>query len=389
MDYIDFSAIQRVLVIKLRHHGDVLITTPIFSVLKELFPNIQCDALIYQETLPMLQFNAAISQIFCIDKQWKKLNIFSQIQNEINLIHRLKQQNYDLVISLTEHWRCAWLCRLLRPKFSLAPKISGRNKFWQRSFTHLQVWHNARRHIVETQLDALRRLGLSEQIANASENCKELSFVCGEIAETNISQKLANLNINKQQYVVLHPASRWFFKCWSAEKVAELSVKILQNFPDLHLIITAAPDDKEKFYCQKILALINEKIKTKTETETEIKIQNPKIIAMLGELSFKESAALIKFAKLFIGVDSAPMHIAAAVKTPLVALFGPSGDLQWKAWAVADKYKAIQKIITANNADFPCRPCGEDGCGGGKISQCLMAISVEQVFKEVANLLSR
>lgn len=377
MNNVDFASIKRILIIKLRHHGDVLITTPVFSVLKELFPHIEIDALIYQETLPMLEFNPAISQIFCINKQWKKLNVFSQIAREFGLIKQLKQRKYDLIITLTEHWRCAWLCRLLRPKYALAPKIAGRNKFWKNSFTHLQTWHNARRHIVETQLDALRRLGLSEQIATTSENSRELSLVCGEINENNILQRLQSLNITTKKYIVLHPASRWFFKCWSAEKVAQLSIKILQNFPDLHLLITAAPDDKEKIYCQKIISLI------------PLIPQKSKVISIFGELSLKELAALIKFSALFIGVDSAPMHIAAAVKTPLVALFGPSGDLQWKAWAVEKNHKAQQKIITAKNDDFPCRPCGEDGCGGGKISQCLMAISVEQVFVEVANLLNK
>lgn len=377
MNNVDFSSIKRILIIKLRHHGDVLITTPVFSVLKELFPHIEIDALIYQETLPMLEFNPAISQIFCIDKKWKKLNVFSQVAREFALIKQLKQRKYDLIITLTEHWRCAWLCRLLRPKYALAPKIAGRNKFWKHSFTHLQTWHNARRHIVETQLDALRRLGLSEQIATTSENSRELSLVCGEINENNILQRLQKLNIEKQKYIVLHPASRWFFKCWSAEKVAQLSSKILQEFPNLHLIITAAPDDKEKIYCQKIISLI------------PLIPQKSKVISIFGELSLKELAALIKFSALFIGVDSAPMHIAAAVKTPLVALFGPSGDLQWKAWAVEKNHIENQKIITAKNDDFPCRPCGEDGCGGGKISQCLMAISVEQVFAEVANLLNK
>lgn len=377
MNSIDFSAIKRILIIKLRHHGDVLITTPVFSVLKELFPSIEIDALIYQETLPMLEFNPAISQIFCIDKKWKKLNVFLQVAKEFALIKQLKQRKYDLIITLTEHWRCAWLCRLLRPKYSLAPKIIGRNKFWKHSFTHLQTWHNARRHIVETQLDALRRLGLSEQIAKTSAKSRELSLICGENAENNILQRLQKLNIAKQKYIVLHPASRWFFKCWSAEKVAQLSVKILQEFPNLHLIITAAPDEKEKIYCQKIISQISQISQTS------------KIISIFGELSLKELAALIKFSALFIGVDSAPMHMAAAVKTPLVALFGPSGDLQWKAWAVEKNHIEKQKIITAKNEDFPCRPCGEDGCGGGKISQCLMAISVEQVFAEVASLLNK
>src|SRR5258708_35162469 len=91
----------------------------------------------------------------------------------------------------------------------------------------------------------------------------------------------------------------------------------------------------------------------------------PDVVNFAGSLSLKELAALIGRARLFVGVDSAPMHMAAAMGTPTVALFGPSGDIEWGPWQVPSR------IITSSH---PCRPCGRDGCGGGKRSECLEVI---------------
>ena len=96
-------------------------------------------------------------------------------------------------------------------------------------------------------------------------------------------------------------------------------------------------------------------------------------------MSLKELAALTQTAKLFIGVDSAPMHIAAAVGTPTVALFGPSGDKQWGPWGVPFRVVSSQQ--------HPCRPCGIDGCGGGKVSDCLTSLTVDEVLGAAHELL--
>jgi heptosyltransferase-3 len=92
-------------------------------------------------------------------------------------------------------------------------------------------------------------------------------------------------------------------------------------------------------------------------------------------------AALAARAKLFIGVDSAPMHIAAAVQTPTVALFGPSGELEWAPWGVRHRIVA--------STEHACRPCGNDGCGGGKVSECLTRLPVEAALSAIDSLLSR
>ena len=98
------------------------------------------------------------------------------------------------------------------------------------------------------------------------------------------------------------------------------------------------------------------------------------------QLRLTELAALTREARAFVGVDSAPMHIAAAVQTPVVALFGPSGDIEWGPWQVPHRIVA--------STEYPCRPCGNDGCGGGKISECLTTLPVERVHAALAAILA-
>jgi heptosyltransferase-3 len=102
-------------------------------------------------------------------------------------------------------------------------------------------------------------------------------------------------------------------------------------------------------------------------------------IDLSGQLSLKELAALTARARLFVGVDSAPMHIAAAMGRPVVALFGPSGDREWGPWGTQGRVIASDR--------HPCRPCGIDGCGGGKVSDCLVSLEVERVLAACLELL--
>ena len=75
------------------------------------------------------------------------------------------------------------------------------------------------------------------------------------------------------------------------------------------------------------------------------------------------------------------MHIARRVGTPVVALFGPSGELEWAPWKVPHRVVA--------SSEHPCRPCGNDGCGGGKVSECLTTLPVQAVLDAAVELLPR
>jgi heptosyltransferase-3 len=356
-DAVPLGEIRRALVIKLRHHGDVLVSSPVFSVLKAHAPQVEIDALVYADTAEMLTLHPAIAEVHAIDRKWKQLSAWGQLQAELALYRRLKARQYDLVIHLTEHWRGAWLCRLLKPRWAVGPVVKGRSKRWKQSFTHLQTApRNAFRHMAEANLDALRRIGLQP-----GPDERRLTLVPGPAAEAAVAAHLAGFGLKGGDFIHIHPASRWFFKCWPVEHMAAL-VGRLQDEGHA-VVLTAAPSADEKRMLDAIQA----------------RLARP-AFSLSGQLSLKELAALTQAAQLFIGVDSAPMHIAAAVGTPTVALFGPSGDLQWGPWGVPSR-------VVASTA-HPCRPCGIDGCGGGKVSDCLATLPVERVLAAAHELLA-
>jgi heptosyltransferase-3 len=351
---VDFDRFKRALVIKLRHHGDVLLASPVFSVLKARAPSMEIDALVYDDTEEMLTLHPAIHSIHVVGRKWRQLSPFGRAAAEWELFRRLRAARYDLLVHLTDHPRGAWLARTLGARTSVAPRREGR--WWRSSFTHLHpTVGGGRRHTVETHLDALRRIGL-----HPLPEARRLVLHPGVAAYAVVDALLAQHNLSAQPFIHLHPASRWRFKCWSEEGTAELIDRL---HGDGHrVVVTAAPTDAERQLVERVIARC---------------ARAP--VNLAGALSLKQLAALTDRARLFIGVDSAPMHIAAAMQTPTVVLFGPSGEIEWGPWCVPHR-------VVASSA-HPCRPCGLDGCGGGKVSDCLVSIGSAAVYEAARGLL--
>ena len=347
-DAVPLGECRRALVIKLRHHGDVLLASPVLSALTEAQPGLEVDALVYDDTAPMLDGHPALSQLHKVGRKWKSEGWLARISSERSLFGNLKSRNYDLVVHLSEQPRGAWLARALGARYSVAPRMNGRGSFWSGSFSHLYPIAG-RRHQVEVNLDALRRIGIQPSMEQ-----RKVIFVPGAEAERKME------HVEQKSFIHVHPASRWRFKCWPAEKNAELIDRLSEE--GHQVVVTASPDSAE-------VALVEEILKRVKASP----------LNLAGQLSLKELGALTARARLFIGVDSMPMHLAAAMGTPTVALFGPSGELEWGPWRVA------QRVVTTTHA---CRPCGLDGCGGGKVSECLTRLPVDAVHAAARELLS-
>jgi heptosyltransferase III len=355
-DAIDLSGLRRVLVTKLRHHGDVLLTSPVFQVLKNHAPHLEIDALTYRDTMPMLSLHPAISNIFSVDREWKRQSLLSQLRNEWQLMRALRARQYDLIVHLTEHPRGAWVKKFAAIPYGIARELGSRVRPGWNRFTHLYSHvSNNRRHTVQLHLDALRRVGLEPTLDES-----RLILVAGPDAEISVDNKLKSAGLVAKSFIHIHPTSRWFFKTWPAENFAELINRLIRK--GYKIVITGGPDQKEMGMVASILKSISGAVTN-----------------FSGQLSLKELAALSARARLFIGVDSAPMHIAAAMQTPVVALFGPSGEVEWTPWMVP------HRVLLSTH---PCRPCGRDGCGGSKISQCLTTLEVERVEDTIYALLS-
>jgi len=349
-DAVPLGECGRALVVKLRHHGDVLLASPVIALLKTRAPSLEVDALVYDDTRPMLEGHPALSQLFFVGRKWRERGALSRLSLERHLLKSLRARRYDLIVHLSEQPRGAWLARLLRPRYSVAPAMPGRGKFWAKSFTHLYpLVGGNRRHQVELNLDALRRIGVQP-----GPDERSVTFVPGPDAERRIDQL-----VGTEPFVHLHPASRWTFKCWPAEQNAQLIDRLAVD--GHRVVVTSAPDEVP--FVQRIVDQAN------------AKTQN-----LAGQLTIKELGALTARAKLFIGVDSMPMHLAAAMGTPTLALFGPSGEIEWGPWNVE------RRVVTTTHT---CRPCGQDGCGGGKVSECLSFLPVDPVHAAARELLAK
>ncbi len=309
MKSLDLSRqVARILVIKFRHHGDMLLTTPVIRSLKAHWPEATIDVLLYEETRAMLACHPDIHQIYAIDRRWKKQGVRYQIGQEWRLIKTLRRENYDIVINLADQWRSAIITRMTAAPVRLGfdfPKRRG--ALWKTCHTQLvSTEQHARQHTVEQNLSLLAPLQLPVLQPDVGMHYSEQD-------QQVVQQRLQGFS----DYIVVQPTSRWFFKCWSEDKFAA-TVQALQD-QGHQIVLTSGPDNKEMAMVQAILSRLN---------------AHERVISLAGELTLTQLAALIAGAKLFIGVDSVPMHMAAALQTPCIALFGPSKLVMWRPWQV-------------------------------------------------------
>ena len=356
-NYPDLSNVRRVLVIKLRHHGDVLLTSPVFSVLKNRLPQSEIFAYIYKETLPILDGHPAIKGFHLYERKWKSLSFWQRVIEETMLIREIRNQRYDLIINLTEGDRGTYVALLSKAAFRVGvhPELMG--KYKRKIFTHLVKHCRNPRHTVEQNLDALRRIGIFPSYQE-----RNLCFHIPEDVRRTILKYLEEAGLQERAYILIHPASRWLFKCWPGDKVAELMQRLnAQGYP---LVMSSSPDSKELSMTEEIL----------------MRCPGISLLNLSGKLSLKELGALIHSCACLICVDSLPVHIASALKTPVAAIFGPSSEDAWGPW------KNPGGCVIAEN--ISCRPCNLDGCGGSKVCDCLEQLPVDRVLSVIKRIMN-
>lgn len=344
---------DRILLIKLRHHGDVLLTTPVVNSLKYHFPQAEIDMLVYQETMPMLAHNPDIHCIFGFERQ---LHGWQKIRHMWKLCCQLRQRRYDWVLHLSDQWNGALLARWLKPKVAVGfdyPK--RRNKHWLGCFTHLASIGPAESlHMVEQNLRALETLGLQ-----TDDEYKRCIMAIAQDDRKSIKQKLASLGVHGA-YIVVHPPARWFFKCWEDDRFAEV-IQALAN-DGWPVIVTGGNSDQELTLIGNIMS----------------RVQSPRVHSLAGQLTLNTLAALIENARLFVGVDSVPMHMASALQTDCVALFGPSKLHEWRPW--------MGRAIVISAADYAPLPDPDD-IETSTTKRYLAAIPTEAVLDACQRLL--
>lgn len=343
------------MVIRLRNIGDVLLMVPTLRAFREAFPRAFISTLVNAGTEEMLTGNPLVNEVLVFDPRWKALPWAKRIAREMGIIGKIRRRGFDLAVSLTEGDRGAFLCLASGARYRTGIFRQDSSLWWKkRVFDHLVKIPDWRTHMVEQMLETPRSLGISPKEKNIE------IFFSPEDREMVQALLSAQGFREGDRLVHIHPTSRWLFKCWRDEGMAQV-IDAIQGTGRARVVLTGGVEPKE---LEKI-ASIRRHCRTVP-------------IDLAGKITLKQLAALSQKALLFIGVDTAPMHIAAAVKTPVIALFGPSGEFNWGPWG--DGHVVIKK-------DWECRPCGKDGCGGSKQSRCLEAITEEEVLDPAFRIL--
>lgn len=339
---------HNILIIKLRYIGDVLLATPVFAALRARFPDSRLTALVNPGTEGVLVHNPHLDETWILERGgWPK---------QLRFLKALRARQFDCVIDLTDGDRSAILTMA-----SGAPCRIGFNddQGWRgRCYTQVVPRQHAARHRIERDLSALEPLGIDSEIT------APVLMTCEEDDRAAV-KLLGSLGVNlpgaleAQPLVLLQPGARYWFKAWPAERFAALA--------DL---LTA------RFGCR-ILIGGNEKERELGERIAHHSHCVP--ILLHGTTSLPVYAAILKRASLAVTNDNGLMHMAGAVGTPVVALFGPSHPAEWgpRGTVAEVLYKGLD-----------CRACFHPTCTR-EDDNCMKRIAVDEVFAAAARLLQQ
>lgn len=315
--------INKILVITLSNVGDVILTTPVIKILKENFPHSSLSVMCSERVSELFDSDPIIDKVIIYNK-------FITLKEKIKLVLKLRKKKYDIVLDLRH---------TLFPLFLGAKYNNSVFKIRENSNIHKRDFH----------LNDLNELNLNLNID------KKLPYL---YISDNIRKKVKGIleknMLEENDYIVVSPGGGSGAKLWPKENFLKLCNLIKKNYGYKILLV----GDKED---KKITKWIYEKINPEA-----------KIIDMAGKTTLLPLAGIVKNSKLLITNDSGVLHIGSAVRTPIIAIFGPTNEQNYGP--LGDKTKVIKK-------DFNCRPCIYASCGN--YQPCLSYIDPSTVYKEV------
>ena len=286
---------MKILLIQLKRIGDLILTTPAIAAIREKFPDAEITLVISREGKALAPAITNVNKLLVARRGFSGLATAAAIMGG----------KFDYCIDFTRNDRSAFLVLLSRAKKRIVSfRIKVRSKFRTRFYNEF-VQHRMRdMHTVDYHLGLLEPLGVS----NASRVVKlELSRSAREKAD-----ELLSANNVRRDFIVFHPGSARAEKFWDAQRWAEV-INHAGDRHDVDLVLTGGPSPLEQIHIGDIKSTLRHRV-----------------VDLSGKTDLLTLAALIAKARLLVTVDSAPMHLASASRTPQAIMFGPTNPFHWR-----------------------------------------------------------
>lgn len=362
--------INKILIISLYFRGDVLFNTVAVKMLKNIFPDAMIDVMVKSRSKEVFEANPNINQIIVFDDiKTADYNDSTglKLKEKLALLKTLRKENYDLCIDLTGKYSTALIAAFGGFQYSLGLNYNGFG-FCYSKFVNINT-QNTNGLLSEKYLNTLKEgLGINEsewsKLNTGFDNNCEIFPSREEM--TAAENKLNSLNLNTDKPLVcIQATAGWKAKEWNEKNYSALISELISS--DHEFVMIGSDEDIEINY--RILDAVS-----------------PDLRKHFLSLPLKVNAAIIKMSDIFIGSDSIGLHLAGAVGTPTVGLFGPTNP--YFSNPPGDIHKVIYKRLSCS-ADDSSQYCTMDAGKSCPDIKCMKNISTGEVLENAEFLLSK
>ncbi|MBN2097656.1 MAG: lipopolysaccharide heptosyltransferase II [Candidatus Omnitrophica bacterium] len=334
------NSYRKILVCRTDRIGDVLLSTPVLKALRKNFPRSRISVLVRPYARDVVLGNPYLDELIIYDKYGRQKSLLGSIR----FAWSLRKKKFDLALVLHPTNRMHWITYLAGIKkrigfnrkmgFLLTDKLEHKKQ-------------QGEKHELEYTLDILSLLGIKDE-------GKQLFMPIRQDSEKDIEKFLSKHSVKKgEKLIAIHPGASCPSKVWPDERFAQVADSLAQELK-ARIIIVAGPDDIQ-------------------QSQEVLKRLHCAGIDASGKTTVSQLASLIRRCSLFISNDSGPVHIAAALGVPVVAIFGRSqAGLSPRRWG------PVGKNVIVLHKQVGCQVCLAHNCS--KHFACLLAISVQEVL---------
>jgi predicted lipopolysaccharide heptosyltransferase III len=341
----DWATVRKVLLVRLRSIGDTVLSTPSLFALKRFLPNAEIDILVEDWVAPVLDEQPHVDNVVVLERS-------GGFAARARVARQIRAAGYDVVYNLHGGTTATFLTRATGARHRVGYKTYQYAQLHNhQSPPSSLLWGEQKTHSVEQQLALLGWTGVP-----VSDRPRTQLAVTSEAA-ASVHRRLAEAGLEgDQRLALIHPAAAFATKQWATANFARIAEYLTER--DFAPVAIAAPNESEI-------------IRTLSAAATA------PIVSL--ELSLPEVTALAARSQIFVGNDSGIAHIAAAVGTPSVVIFGSSNIAHWHPWNKA----AAEVVYEA----MPCQPCPGYVCAQFSQPECILRVPVNRVVTAIDKIL--
>lgn len=340
----DWDAVKRVLVIRLRSIGDTVLATPSLFALKRFLPETQVDILVEDWVAPLLTDHPHVDNVITLER--------GGFMTRARVARELRAERYDVVYNLHGGTTATFLARASGARHRVGFKTyQYANLHTTLAPSPLLLWGQQKTHSVEQQLALLGWTGVPVT------DRPRTQLGISPAAVESVNQQLAAAGLGDRRIALIHPAAAFETKRWAVENFARVAEFVSER--GLAPVAIAAPHEAQ---------IVNELL-------GEASVQ---ILSL--DLSLPEVTALAARSQLFVGNDSGIAHIASAVGTPSVVIFGSSNVAHWRPWNRAKAEVVFEAM--------PCQPCHGYFCEKFSQPECILRVPPARVAAAIEKCLN-